>query len=62
MKYSPADPFHFAVRLPSGRHRRASDSRVRYRRPNEDTDTADPADVSCIKGGTSPWRPALPPV
>ena len=49
---------HFAVRdEAAGRHRRACNSRVRYRRPNEDTDTALREDVTCIRcRGTKAWR------
>lgn len=44
------EAFHFAAR-PSGRGRyhRACDSRIRYRLPNEDTDTTALIEVSCLR-------------
>ena len=53
------EAFHFAVRRPNGRYRRACDGRVRFRLPNEDTDTNSPAEVSCIRcRGTRAFRDA----
>lgn len=57
MKYWPTDELHYAVRDGYRRWHRACNRHKRYYGPNEDTDTREREEVSCLRcRRTRAWR------